>query len=220
MQPKSDEQIKHQVESELRWDTRTWNMDIAVSVTDAIVILSGSVPSYAHKAAAQEAAHRVAGVLDVANEITVKIPHDRSDEEIAQSVRKALEWDVLVPDSQIKSTVIDGWVLLEGAVNTLQQREDAAQAVKNIEGVTGVTNNLRIEAPKINTEDLRIKIEAALERRAMREADDFRIQILDGEVNLYGRVHSWQERRAVVGSVSHAPGVKKVNDNLRVDPYF
>lgn len=220
MQPKSDEQIKHQVESELRWDTRTWNMDIAVSVTDAIVILSGSVPSYAHKAAAQEAAHRAAGVLDVANEITVKIPHDRSDEEIAQSVRKALEWDVLVPDSQIKSTVIDGWLLLEGAVNTLQQREDAAQAVKNIEGVTGVTNNLRIEAPKINTEDLRIKIEAALERRAMREADDFRIQILDGEVNLYGRVHSWQERRAVVGSVSHAPGVKKVNDNLRVDPYF
>ena len=67
---------------------------------------------------------------------------------------------------------------------------------------------------------LRRSIENALERRADREAERLRIDIVDGEVDLYGRVHSWPEREAVVGSVSHAPGVKKVNDNLQIDPYF
>jgi len=28
-----------------------------------------------------------------------------------------------------------------------------------------------------------------------------------------GRVHSWQERRAVVGSIRHAPGVREVNNH-------
>ncbi len=34
MRAKSDEQIKFQVESELNWDTRTWNLDIEVDVLE------------------------------------------------------------------------------------------------------------------------------------------------------------------------------------------
>ena len=80
MQPKSDELIKHQVGSELKWDTRTWNLDIQVDVSDGVVTLTGVIPSYAQKLAAQDAAHRVQDVLDVANDIIVKIPHERGDE--------------------------------------------------------------------------------------------------------------------------------------------
>ena len=220
MQPKSDEQIKFQVESELNWDTRTWNLDIEVDVLEGIVSLTGVIPSYAQQVAAQDAAHRVQGVLDVANDTIVKIPNERGDEEIAHSVRKILEWDVLVPDTQIKSSITDGWVKLEGTINTLSQKEDAARAVKNMAGVVGITNNLEIESQKAEPEDLRRKIEEALERRATREADDLSIVIEDGEVNLSGRVHSWRERQAVLGSISHTPGVKRVIDNLRIDPYF
>ena len=220
MQPKSDELIKHQVGSELKWDTRTWNLDIQVDVSDGVVTLTGVIPSYAQKLAAQDAAHRVQDVLDVANDIIVKIPNERSDEEIAHSVRKILEWDVLVPDTQIKSSITDGWVKLEGTVNTLSQKEDAARAVKNMAGVIGIRNNLEIESQEAKSEDLRRKIEEALERRATREADKLSIVIEDGEVNLSGRVHSWRERLAVLGSISHTPGVKRVNDNLRIDPYF
>lgn len=220
MQSKNDEQIKHRVESELKWDTRTWNLDIQVEVSDGIVTLTGVIPSYAQKVAAQDAAHRVQGVLDVANDTIVKIPHERSDEEIAHSVRKILEWDVLVPDPQIKSTITDGWVKLEGTVNTLSQKEDAARAVKNMAGVIGITNNLEIESQIAKPEDLRKKIEEALERRATREADSLRIVVEGGEVTLSGRVHSWRERRAVLGSINNTPGVKRVIDNLRIEPYF
>ena len=87
-------------------------------------------------------------------------------------------------------------------------------------GVIGITNNLEIESNKAKPEDLRRKIEEALERRATREADNLNITIEDGEVNLSGRVHSWRERLAVLGSINHTPGVKRVNDNLRIDPYY
>lgn len=220
MQPKSDEQIKFQVESELNWDTRTWNLDIEVDVLNGLVTLTGVIPSYAQQVAAQDAAHRVQGVLDVANDTIVKIPNERSDEEIAHSVRKILEWDVLVPDTQIKSSITDGWVKLEGTVNTLSQKVDAARAVKNMAGVIGITNDLEIESQKVQPEDLHKKIEEALERRATREADDLSIVLEDGVVNLSGRVHSWRERQAVLGSISHTPGIKRVIDNLRIDPYF
>ena len=159
-------------------------------------------------------------ILQEADDIIVKITHERGDEEIAHSVRKILEWDVLVPDMQIKSTITDGWVKLEDTVNTLSQKEDAARAVKNIAGVIGITNNLEIESQIAKPEDLRKRIEEALQRRATREADDLSITIEDGEVNLSGRVHSWRERLAVHGSINHTPGVKKVNDNLRIDPYY
>ena len=220
MQKKTDEQIKHEVMRELAWDTRTWNLKIEADVTNGVVTFNGIVPSYAQKIAAQNAAHRLSGVLDVINELIVKASHKYSDAEIARAVRQALVWDVLVPDEQIQTTVSDGWVKLEGKVNSIQQREDAERAVLNLSGVVGVINVLQIESPKIKPENLRKSIEEALERRADREAERFRINVKDGEVDLYGRVHSWRERRAVVGSISHAPGVKKINDNLRIDPYF
>src|SRR6266508_3680387 len=69
-------------------------------------------------------------------------------------------------------------------------------------------------------QELREEIEYALERRADREAERLRVDVHDGAVDLWGRVHSWQEKRAVIGSISHAPGVSEVRDHLRIDPYF
>ena len=220
MQKKTDIEIKHDVNRELSWDTRTWNEKIVVEVTDGVVMLDGIVSSYAQKIAAQTAAHRVSGVMDVANNILVKIQHRHSDAELAHALRQALEWGAFVPDKTITSTVSDGWVKLEGKVKSLTERADAEWAVENLTGVAGITNELEVEPSKTDAVTLRETIEAALERRADREAERFRIDVKDGEVSLYGRIHSWPERNAVVGSISHAPGVKKINDNLRIDPYF
>ena len=217
---KSDGALRDDVSKELRWDSRVAYAGIDVSVLDGVVTLRGSVPTAAKKVAAQEAAHRVTGVLDVVNDINVRVGHVRRDEEIAHAVRAALEWDVLVPDDRITSTVSDGWVTLEGEVENLRECEDAERAVLNLRGVVGVVNKVRVMPQAADPEELRAQIEDALERRADREAERLRIEVGDGTVELWGRVHSWQERRAVVGSVSHAPGVREVKDHLRVDPYF
>lgn len=221
-QKRSDRELAQEVLSELRWDSRLACTDISVTVNEAVATLTGSVSSYARKIAAQEAAHRVAGVLDVANDIRVE-PFDlfaRTDTEIASAVRNALEWDALVPNELITSTVSDGWVTLEGDVEYWREREDAERAIMRLAGVVGVINKITIRKRPVDPRELREQIEYALERRADREAERLRLDIHDGAVDLWGRVHSWQEKRAVIGSVAHAPGVTRVVDHLRIDPYF
>ena len=223
MERRYDPLVLKEIRHELMWDSRIETGDVEnidVTVKEGAVTLSGIVTSYAMKLAAQEAAHRVEGVFDVANNIVVKVARSREDTQIAQAVRSMLEWDVLVPDEDIQSTVADGWVTLEGRVSNIREREDAEHAVQRLEGVVGVINRIVVVPQKVDPDELRAGIEEALERRADREAERLRIEVSDGTVNLWGRVHSWQERRAVVGSISHAPGVSKVNDHLRIDPYF
>ena len=222
LEKRSDRDLKQRILRKLKWDSRIDWASINVEVNDGVVTLTGSVSSYAQKIAAQEAAHRVAGVLDVANDIEVA-PLDRfvrTDSEIAGAVRNALEWDALVPNELIQSTVSDGWVTLEGEANYWRERNDAEQAIRRLAGVVGVINKITIRKQQVNEAQLREEIEFALERRAEREAERLRIEVSDGAVDLWGRVHSWQERRAVLGSISHAPGVTQVKDHLRVDPYF
>lgn len=222
MNTKSDAELQSEVFCELKWDGRVTSAGIGVEVKNGLVTLYGEVPNYAKKIAAQEAAHRVAGVLDVANEIKVQPagPYGRTDEAVARAVRHSLEWDAFVPDEQIKSTVTNGWVTLEGDVESWFEREDAEEAVRRLHGVVGVTNNIKLPEVKVDAKALRTEIQEALERRADREADRFRIEVVDDNVNLFGRVHSFQEKRAVLGSVKHVPGVGTVRDFLRIDPYF
>jgi osmotically-inducible protein OsmY len=219
---RNDADIRKRILLELKWDSRIPWASISVEVNDGVVTLSGAVSSHAQKIAAQEATHRVAGVLDVANDIEVR-PGDgfkRADTEIANAVRNALEWDAMVPNELIHSTVSDGWVTLEGEVDYSRERSDAESAIRQLAGVLGVINQITIRNQPVDKKRLREDIEFALERRADREVQRLRIEVSDGVVDLWGRVHSWQERRAVLGSISHAPGVTQVRDHLRVDPYF
>jgi osmotically-inducible protein OsmY len=220
MRTKTDDELKHDVEAALKWDTRTWNQSIGVDVTRGIVTLNGEVPTYVQKVAAGNVSHTVAGVLDVANELFVKPKRPYTDIQIARAVRQGLRLAELIPDDRIQSTVIDGWVRLEGKVSSLTERSDAERSVENLAGVAGVINELEVEPPEIRSTDLRRTIQAALERRADREADGLRIDVVNGEVNLFGRVHSWPERKAIVGSIKNSRGVMKINDNLEIDPYF
>jgi osmotically-inducible protein OsmY len=220
--PKSDSYIQQEVMRELRWDTRVDETDVGVEVDEGVVTLTGTVSSYAKRLAAQEAAHRVVGVLDVANDIEVRVPghHARTDTEIAQAVRDALEWSAYVPHEKIQTTVSDGWVTLEGKVTFWGEREEAERIVRRLQSVRGVTNQLAVSwTPGVDAGALRQEIEEALERQAEREARNIRVEVHDGIVKLTGTVRSWREKRAAIGSVSHAPGVRAVEDHLRIQPY-
>ena len=109
------------------------------------VTLTGTVESWAKLRAAAEAAHRVVGVLDVANDLTVKLPGNtqKTDTEIAQAVRHALAWDTLVPHQKIETTVSHAVVTLEGQVAYWSQRYDAERAVEHLTGVRRVNNRIR-----------------------------------------------------------------------------
>jgi osmotically-inducible protein OsmY len=218
---KTDAQVKHDVLGEFKWDSRVEETDVRVQVDTGVVTLTGSVSSYAKRMAAQEAAHRVAGVMDVVNDVQVHVPGslERIDTDIAQSVRHALEWDVVVPDTQIRSTVSHGWVTLEGEVGAWHERDAAERAIRNLPGVRGVVNTIEVNLPYAKSETIHDEIEQALERRAERHARHITIDVRDGTVELRGPIESWAEREAILGAARYTPGVKKVEDHLRFAPY-
>lgn len=217
---KTDSQIQQDVLQELKWDTRVEETEVGVEVDGGVVTLTGVVSSWAKRTAAQEAAHRVAGVLDVANDLQVRLPGaGRTDTDVAQAVRDALEWDVFVPHEQIRSTVSDGAVTLEGEVEHWNQRADAEEAVRKLEGVRLVTNRIQVRPARVSEPVVRKAIEDALERHIEREARRIQLDIEEGRVTLSGTVRSWAERQAAVGAVRGTPGVQRVEDHLRIEPY-
>lgn len=218
---KSDSQIKTDVLNELKWDSRVDETDVGVQVKEGIVTLVGSVDVYAKKIAAREAAHRVHGVLDVVDELQVKVAGvgGATDTDIARAVRDALEWDAFVPDEKITSTVSLGIVTLEGVVPTWSQRADAERVVRGLSGVRGVINQITVMAKAVDSSRIKADIEDALERQAEREARRIGVSVKDGVVMLTGRVRSWVEKDTIDRVVGFASGVRRVDDRLIVDPY-
>jgi len=217
---RTDSELQKAVMHELAWDTRVDETAIGVSTHHGVVTLNGFVTSWAQKHAAEAAAHRVAGVLDVANEIKIQPSWTakHTDVEIAEAVRRALEWDVFIPHRQIRSTVSDdGHVTLMGTVGTLRQRDDAERAVSNLEGVRLVSNMLVVDAPVVAATALRNSIKQALERHVAREIDRIGIEVQGATIVLSGRVASWSERQAVVGAAKGTLGVSRIEDQLSIE---
>lgn len=219
---KTDREIHEDVLRELKWDTRVNETEVGVEVDKGVVTLTGTVSSFAKKQAAEEIAHRISGVLDIANDIEVNIlgSFSHNDTEIAKAVRNALEWNVFVPDKSIRSTVEGGLVTLTGDVKTICERDDAAGAVRQLSGVRGVINKIHVKPTLADPDDVKDAIERALVRRAEREGERIKVEVKDGSVTLTGRVHSWNEKHAILGSVGNAPGVHTVTDRMSIDPYF
>jgi osmotically-inducible protein OsmY len=216
---KTDSELKSDVTRELAWDTRIDEAAIGVSAHHGVVTLTGTVSSWADKHAAEEAAYRVAGVRDLANDIEIKQAWSAtlSDAEIAEAVRRALTWDRFVPEDRIRSIVADtGTVTLTGTVHTLAQRDEAERAVRNLDGVRCVVNQIAIDPPEVAAKTLHATITQALARRATREADRVEVAIDGDTVVLTGNVGSWTERRAVVGAARGTPGVRRVDDRLHI----
>lgn len=220
METRTDSAIKEAVLRELKWDTRVKDTEVGVEVDGGIVTLTGTVGSWAKRHAAQVAAHRVAGVLDVANDVEVRVSRTGlNDTDIARAVRHALEWNVFVPDERIRSTVSDGVVTLEGDVDCGSEREDAERAVRDLAGVRSVLNRLEVRVQPVEPKAVRQAIEQALERQAEREGRSLDIQVRDGRVSVSGVVRSWKEREAVLGAARGTAGVRNVDNYLRIDPY-
>lgn len=215
---KSDIQLQNDVLAELKWDPIVNATDVGVIVKDGVVTLTGHLASYAEKYAAERAAQRVSGVKALAIELTVRLPasYERTDADIAMTAESAIEWNAIVPRDKIHPMVEKGWITLIGEVDWDYQRRAAEAAVRNLLGVKGVTDLVKI-TPTISVSDINTKIHDALSRRACIEANRIEISVDGSKVTLQGSVQSWAERAAAVGAAWSAPGVSTVVNNLHVD---
>jgi osmotically-inducible protein OsmY len=216
---KTDDEIKRDVEAELRWDPDIDATDIAVSVKGGVVTLAGFVPSYLQKFEAEKDAKRVQGVVGVANDLEVRLPtaDQRPDPDIARDAVEALKMQLPYSYQNLKVIVRDGWITLEGEAEWNYQKEKAEMSVRGVKGVKGVINTITLK-PKIAAEEIKRKIEEAFKRSAEVDAKNIQVEATDGEVVLKGTVHSWFEREQAERAAWQAPGVKRVEDRIVIQP--
>ena len=116
-----------------------------MSAASGTVSLLGTVPSFAQRRAAVDAARRVGGVHHVVDELKVRLfADDRSDDELRGAALQALIWDVEVPSDHVDVEVTSGWVTLKGVVRHQFQSDAAFEDVARMQGVGGITNKISV----------------------------------------------------------------------------
>jgi hypothetical protein len=140
-------QIEADVRDELAGDPRLPYVDeIAVEAYGGAVTLRGTVGSFAQQRAAVADARRTRGVFDVYDELEVRLLNEdrRKDAEIRGAALQRLIWDPEIPGDYIDVHVKDGWVTLKGDVDFQYQSDRAFDHAASLYGVTGVTNDIKV----------------------------------------------------------------------------
>jgi len=209
---KADTDLRRDVTAELAWDASVKANAIGVSVKDGIVTLTGHIETFAEKGGTPRCRRQG----DCAGSGCEAGAHSQaSDTDIAAAATQALKWSSVVPTDSVRLTVENGWVTLQGAVEWDYQRRSAEKAVRSLLGVVGISNEITLRT-QAKLGDLTKRIEEALTRQAIREAQGIQVSVEGHTVKLRGKVHSWAERDAVQGVAWSAPGVRSVVNELQL----
>jgi osmotically-inducible protein OsmY len=213
----TDNDIKLNIDAELRWSPELDEKDISTKVANGVVTLTGFVRSFYEKHQAETAAKRVAGVAAVANDIEVRLASGDglTDPEIARNAAAVIKFQLPSTWESVKVLVKQGRITLEGEVPWNYQREGIESALRQLKGVLSVGNMIGIK-PRVAPTEIKHRIEEAFRRSAEIDADRISVRADGSEVILSGTVVSWAERDQAQRTAWAAPGVTMVKNEIRV----
>jgi len=224
------------VKSAFALSQRVAPFNIAVQTQDAVVTLTGRVPSEAARSAAGQLAQDTSGVKEVKNEIAVDGPAPPAtqgalveDLEIRAAILQALARSSELAGKSIDVKVADRKVVLSGSVDTQAQRSGAEQVAGAADGVAAVTNELIVRDPLATGEppatkptadpnaDLAKRVKFELYDTGAFDTATIDVQTTDdGTVTLAGSVRTRAEQVLATFIAQRTVGAQKVVNNLRV----
>jgi osmotically-inducible protein OsmY len=144
-----DRQLQREVLDALAHDSTLVPGEVAVSVRDGVVTLSGYVWTYAEKCEALNVTLRSSGVNAVADEVRVRVPagFHPSDSDMAGGLLRTVTNDLHIPVGAVHVTVQDGWVTLAGRVARRDQSIEIERVARSLIGFMGLSNLIETDAP-------------------------------------------------------------------------
>lgn len=210
-----DEILKQLVLDELHWDPKVDQSNIGVTTTNGAVTLSGHVSSYASQFAATDAVKRVRGVKAISDEIEVNLPVEQrhDDTDIAEHIARVISWNQSIDGGNVKATVRNGFVTLSGEVEFRHQSQQIEEQLRHVGSVTGIANHIAIN-PTGPTDDVKKRIEEALNRSASVAAENVVVSFSGDKVTLNGTVKALYERDLAERAAWNVPGVSFVENHI------
>ncbi len=141
----NDEVIIEEVRAALARDSRLAHpAEVAVSERGGTVTLRGSVGSLHQRRTAVQIAKSVRGVHAVEDELSIDLLDRWEDDELRGAALQALNSNVGGPAGRIDVAVADGWLTLKGEVRHQSESDAAFDAVRQLPGVGGITNEIKV----------------------------------------------------------------------------
>jgi hyperosmotically inducible periplasmic protein len=115
-------------------------------------------------------------------------------------------------------------VILTGQVLRRSLKEHAEAAIKSLEGVNAVVNQIEVLPPSPSDDDLRNAVYRALyedptlERYAIQNIPPLHIIVKNGAVSLQGSVDSLSDKNLAGARIASVPNVVDLKNNLVVRP--
>ena len=207
------------VTEELRWDPLVDVERINVSAEDSKITLHGVVRTYAQKCRAEKIAGEIRGVVDVKNELDVRlaIGSYRTDDGLEQLAASIMQNHSALCDPLPRVTAHDGWLTLTGVVTTEAQKRAAEDALRDLTGIRGIANCIEVAPPKEDAGDAGVFLAAVL-RRGKLGVNDLKVEVNGGAIAIDAKVTSCAERDALIELASCRRGIVRVEDRVVVQP--
>jgi len=225
---RGDEAIREDILRRLRRNPATDPEKIEVEVELGSVRLSGKVDSWQQKQLIETLVRGVVGIRQINNELSVRPPERRSGQQIKNEIEQILRWDVRVDHAEIDVEVVQGRVILSGAVGSLAEK-DRAEASAWVRGVGSVdATALRVEEGNrderfrrgkyvlVPDEDIRSAVRDSFRYDPRITPFSVNAKVQDGNVTLTGTVGTIAARNAAEEDAGHVVGVSQVDNQIEV----
>lgn len=214
----SNENLANKVENVI---SNYYNRKFDVTVDDNhFVTITGQVDTYYDKLRLFQIVSKIKGVRDIEDNVTINVPI-LPDKIIQANIVNELNMvsSILEPNRIIVS-VDDGEVILRGTVSFYREKLMAETVASWEKGVKGISNNIKVLSPAkaVSDANLKIVLQDILNDQFPVEKN-VSFTVSNGVVDLNGTVDILNAKRRIKDEFSSIIGIKKVINNLQVEPY-
>jgi len=145
----------------------------------------------------------------------------KTNQDIANDIQEAIQWEPLLKDTKIAVSVTDGVATLTGIVDGYLKKSKAEEVAKGVTGVKAVVEKIAVQfINETDRNDQEIALEAiqALKKDGQVPHDRIKVTVENGWVTLTGNVPWNYQKEAARNAVRHLDGVKVFTNDIRIQP--